>query len=255
MKRFLLKTTTYYDDGDPVPVSPPPPPPPPPVKTFTQEQVDKLMAEHRKGLQTQNQELVKQLEEIRSVSTLTQQQKDELDARITTLSQQHLTEQQKAAAEFETFKKKVTKDLEATSSEAKQWKGQFESVMVQNAIAAGAVAHKAANSDQMLDLLSSKAKVLPEIDNEGKPTGKFVVKIPVKVVDPKTKQPVILELPAAEAIGKMREDASNANLFLFDGKAGLGGNNHPSGKTGTGGTPDFASMKTEEYIKWKKENP
>lgn len=261
MKRsfsFVPKTFTYYEDPPVVPpvppTVPPPPPPPPPTKVFTQAEVDKIMEGHRKGLQTQNQELVKQLEDLRATHGLTQQQKDELDARITALSQQHLTEQQKYAAELEAHKKKYASDTKALAEESTKWKSSFENVMVKNAIMAGSSTHKAANNEQMLDLLNGKAKVVPETDSEGKPTGGFVVKIPVKVIDPKTKQPVVLELDAVEAIGKMREDPANANLFLFDGKAGLGGSNHHSGKTGTGSTPDFASMSTDEYIKWRKEN-
>lgn len=255
LKAFKIKTTTFYDDGDPpaVPPVPPPPPPPPPTKTFTQEQVNAMLAENKKGLQKQNQELVAQLEQLRENVNLTAAQKEELDLRIQTLSQQHLTEQQKIALELDTTKKKLKTETEALANEANQWKGAFQSVMVQNAVLAGASQHKAANAEQLLDLVGNKAKVVQELDAEGKPTGKFLVKLPVKQIDPKTKQPVVVELDAIEAIGKMREDPTNANLFLFDGKAGHGGSNHPNNPA-SGGTPDFSKMTPAQYRQWRKDN-
>lgn len=250
IRKALFKTRTQYDDD---PALPPPPPPPPVIKTFTQEQVNAMLAENKKNLQKQNTELVTQLEALRENVNLSAKEKEELDLRIQTLSQQHLTEQQKVALELDSTKKKLKETAETLSNEANQWKGAFQNVMVQNAVLAGASQHKAASAEQMLDLLSGKAKVVQELDAEGKPTGKFLVKLPVKTIDAKTKQPTIVELDAVEAIGKLREDPANANLFLFDGKAGHGGNNHNNNQTADG-TPDFSKMTPVEYRKWKKEN-
>ena len=83
--------------------------------------------------------------------------------------------------------------------------------------------------------------------------GRFLVKLPVKVVDPKTKAEQTLELDAIEAIGKMRENPANGNLFLFDGKTGLGGTNHPNNPA-TEGQPDFAKMSPAQYQEWRKKN-
>lgn len=252
----LVKTATQYDDDPPPvpPVSPPPPPPPPAVKMFTQEQVNAIVNDNKKATKAANEALVKQLEELRENVNLTTAQKDELDARIQNLSQQHLTEQQKLALELDTTKKKLKTDTDALANEAKQWQGAFQSVMVNNAVLAGAVKHKAANEEQLLGLLEGKAKVVQELDAEGKPTGKFLVKIPVKVIDPKTKAPTVVELDAVEAIGKMREDPANHNLFLFDGKPGHGGSNHPNNPA-TGAAPDQSKMTPAQYREWRKKNP
>lgn len=253
----LRKTFTFYNDPPVVPpVSPPPPPPPPPpvpVKTFTQEQVNAMMADHKRTLQENNSQLVTQLEEMRSTMNLTQQQRDELDSRITALSQQHLTEQQKLQLALDNAVKKHKTDTDSLGNEVKTWKGAFENTMIENSVLAGSVEHKAVNAGQLLDLLRAKAKVVQELDASGQPTGKFLVKLPVKVVNTKTKATEVLELDAIEAIGKMREDPSNGNLFMFDGKTGLGGTNHPS-NTATNGDPDFSKMTPSQYQAWRKEN-
>lgn len=260
----LRKTFTFYNDPPAVPpVSPPPPPPPavppvspppPPGRVFTQEEVNRMMADHKRTLQENNTQLVAQLEELRKNSALTQQQRDELDSRIQVLSQQHLTEQQKLQLQLDQATKKAKTEAESLAAEAKQWRGAFEGTMIENAVLAGSAEHKAVNAGQLLDLLRGKAKVVQDLDASGQPTGKFLVKLPVKVVNPKTKATEVLELDAVEAIGKMREDPSNGNLFMFDGKTGLGGTNHPNNTTTGDGAPDFSKMTPAQYQEWRKKN-
>lgn len=247
---YLMKTFAYFDgEGDPLP--PPPPPPPPAGRTFTQEEVNKMLAENKRNLQKENQELVKQLEEIRSNANLSQQQKDELDARINTLTQQHLTEQQKLQLELEKVTKKYKTDTETLSSEAKKWQTNFHSTLITNSILEGATKHQAASSKQLLAMLGSQVKVVEEVDDTGKPTGRYVPKLPMTVIDPKTKKPVQMELDVVEAIGKLREDPEYSNLFLVDGKPGLGGNNMNLDGSGNK-TPDFSKMTPAEYQAWRK---
>jgi hypothetical protein len=247
-----LKAFTYYDDP---PTVPPPPPPPPTGVTFTAEQqahVNKLLAENKRSIQAQNAELVKQLEELRSNANLTQQQKDELDARITTLQQQHLTKEQQLSSEVEKLNKKYKTDTETLTGESKKWRGSYEGLLIENSIMAGASKHSAASSKQLLHMLQSRAKVVEEVDDAGKPTGKFVVKLPMTVLDTKTKKPVEVELEMTEAIGKMREDADNANLFMFDGKTGLGGNNTAGGGSSGSGNIDWAKLTPEQHREMRK---
>jgi hypothetical protein len=245
----ILKAFTYFNDPPPPTV---PPPPPGPI-VFTKEQqdhVNKLLAENKRGLQDQNKELVKQLEELRSNANLTQQQKDELDARITTLQQQHLTTEQQLQAELDKINKKYKSDTENLTGESKKWRGSYENLLIENAIMAGSSKHTAVSATQMMNQLGSRAKVVEEVDDTGKPTGKFVVKLPMKILDSKTKKMVDVELEMVEAIGKMKEDTENANLFLYDGKAGLGGSNGATG--GSSGNVNWASLTPEQHREMRK---
>lgn len=249
---YLLKAFTYYNDGGVSPPPPPPPasPPPPPAATFTQEQVNKIMADNKRALQQQNADLVAQLETFRSKANLTQQEKDELDARISTLQQQHLTKEQQLSGELEKANKKYKTDTEVLTQQGQQWQGRFTSLLVTNAILEGSSKHQAASAKQLTAMIAPQVKVVEEVDEAGKPTGNFVPKLPVTVIDPKTKKPVVVELGVVEAIGKMREDPEFANLFLFDGKAGLGGSNQSGG--GGSGSPGYnANMTPEQYRKWR----
>jgi hypothetical protein len=261
----LLKSVNrlYYNDPPAVPpvvppTVPPPPvvpptvPPPPPGKIFTQEEVDKLMAEHRKGLQNQNKELIEQLEALRNNQSLTQQQRDELEARINTLSQQHLTKEQQTQEEYNKLKKKYETETKQLIEKENVWKNRFENTMIQNAISTGAIQHKALSATQLQMMFSSQGKVVEEIDDQGKPSGNWIAKMTVDVTDPKTKQKVKLELPISEAIGKLRENSDFANLFETDGRGGLGGNNYNGNSGGNNGNgADPTKMSTEEFMKWR----
>lgn len=251
-----VKSRTYYDDPvqsppPPPPVSPPHSPPapvsPPAGKTFTQADVDRIMAEHRKGLQTQNQELATQLEEFRNKANLSETAKAELDAKIQVLQSQHLTEAQKLTQQVEAEKKRL-KELEDTSKkEVDTWRGNFHDLLVTNSILSGAAKHEAAFAEQMLDMLKPKAKVVSATDADGNVIpNKYVAKMAVTVIDPKTKQPVTVDLPIEDAIGEMRKDQKHANLFLTNGKPGLGGTGG-SGGNGNPGPIDMNNITPEEY--------
>lgn len=246
------KFRTYFNEPPAVP--PTVPPPPPPSKTFTQDEVNRLLAENKRGLQEQNQQLATDLQKIRDTAKLTQEEKDNLDARIATLTSQHQTEQQRLQAELETTKKKYKSDTESLAAGEKKWRSSFDTLLVNNAITIGAAKHQAADATgrQLQMMLSSQAKVVEEVDDAGQATGRFVAKLPITVVG-KDKKPVVMELPIEEAIGKMREDESFANLFLTDGKPGLGG----TGGTGLGaksGQTNWAKMTLTEHRKARKES-
>lgn len=251
---YLTKIKTYYDDPPAVPptVPPVPPPPPTPPATFTQEQVNKMMADHKRSLQKEREDLVKQLEQHRDTANLTAQEKQALEERIANLSQQHLTEAQKLQAELETTKKKLKTETESLVEDSRKWKESYEKLLVTNSILTGAATHQAANKSQLEAMLLPKAKVVEVVGEDGKPTGNFAVKLPMTVIDAKTKQPVTLDVDMIEAIGKMREDKENANLFLFDGKVGLGGNNDSINSGGKG--PDWSNMTPAEHRKARKQS-
>ena len=240
---------TYYNDP---PISPPPPPPPPTPddKKFSQGDLDRLMAEHRKKLQSENKDLVDQLTKLRENVNLTAQEKEALETRINSLSQQHLTDTQKLQAELDTTKKKLSSENEGLKVAGQKWQGLFNNLLVTNAILQGASEHKAVNAAQLAAMLSPSAKVVEVLDEKGQPTGEYAAKLPIKTVDPKTKAEVVIDLPIVEAIGKMREDENNANLFIIDGSPGFGGNGNV--KAGSEKGSFRKDMTPEQYREYRK---
>lgn len=254
MNRFYFrKFRTFFNEPPAVPpVSPPPPPPPPAGKTFTQDEVNRMLAENKRSLQEQNQQLAADLQKIRDTAKLTQEEKDSLDTRIATLTSQHQTETQKLQGELEATKKKYKTDTEALAAGEKRWRTNFDTLLINNAITVGAAKHQAADPTgrQLQMMLSSQAKVVEVVDDSGQPTGRYQALLPITVIG-KDKKPVVMELPIEEAIGKMREDESNANLFLTDGKPGLGGTGGV-GSGGKSGQTNWAKLTPAEHREARK---
>lgn len=251
---WLRKAKTYFD-GDPTvpPVSPPPPPPPPvPGRTFTQADVDRMMTDFRQGLQKTNKEMAERLEQLQNTANLTAAEKEELKQTLENLSNQHKTAEQQRAEAADKAKKKYEADLSAVNTERDKYRVGYHNLIVSTAIQAGAIASKAASAAQLTMMLLPQAKVVEELDESGKPTGNMVAKIPLTYTDPKTKKPVSVELPIPEAIAKMAELDEFANLFLVDGKPGVGGSSG-AGPGGKSGNIDWAGLTPEQHRKARKE--
>ncbi len=252
---FSRKTRSVYgNDGAVVPPTVPPavpptvPPPPPAGKFYTQEELNTLMASNRKGMQDQLKTTLTQLEELKNVSGMTQKQRDELQAQIEVLSQTHMSEKEKLENNLTKTQKDAAKRQKELEEEATKYKSSFENLMITDAITKAAMTHKAANAGQLEAMLARQAKVVPEVDANGAATGKMVVKLPVRLVDPKTKEIKMVDFNVEDAVLKMREDESNSNLFLFDGKPGIGGSNAIT----KAGEVNWSNMTTEQHIAAKK---
>lgn len=247
--RFLLTRKFLFLNDGAGGTSPPPPPPPPATGTFTQDQVNAMMAKHKREMQEQNKKLSDDLATALEKINLTEAERAGFEETLGNIKSQHLTEAQKLTQENEKWKKKYEKDMATAAEEGKSWKSRFETTVITNAILQGASQHKAIKDTQLVDLLSGRAKVVQDVDDAGKPTGGFTVKLPVKTTDPKTKEAVVIELPVAEAIGEMKKDEGYFNLFESDDKSGLGGSGNARTKsTGNGGFQK--NMSKDNFFDW-----
>jgi capsule polysaccharide export protein KpsC/LpsZ len=202
-----------------------------------------MQAENRRGLQKERDDLIKQMEDLRNTAGISQKQKDELEAQIENIKQQHLTKEQQLAAELEKKDKKFKKDLDEKAAAATEWETRFRDLLVDQAITEAAIEHKAFNLEQFKMMLKTQIKMMPEADADGKPTGRFVAKMASNTIDPTTKQPVVMDLLVKDAVKIMKEDPKFANLFVSDDKGGFGGFNHPA----SNGKTDWANMSPEQH--------
>ena len=242
MKRHLL-TKAFWN-----PNSPPPPPAPPEAKTFTQEDVDRIVQDRLKKQKDEAAKLVSDLEAMREAKNLTEQQKAAIEERIKATQEQHMTEAQRMASDYEKAQKKLKEQLDSVSGKSSEWETSFKSLLVKNTIMEAADKHKALSPMQMHMLLAGQAKVTQSVNEAGEPIG-WSVKLPTAVVDPKTKQPVILDLDLDEAVGKMREDKQFMNLFKFEGQGGFGLGGTLPGGAGDAKGINWKALSPEDYAK------
>ncbi len=249
-KLFPIYTVNVYDDPPVVP-----PKVDPPVKTFSQEEVNAIVADNRRKDRDTLTKTTAELEKLKTSAGMTKQEKDELQVRIDELNNTYKTKEELAQQELQRQQSKYKEDLDSTVADRERWKSSFENTTINSAILRH-VANDAVDVEQMEDLLKPKSRVVEGKDADGKPNGQFTVMAKVVVMDKKG-QPVTLDLPIDEAVKQMKDCPKKyGNLFKstlsggLGGKGGNGGTN--TGVTGPIDGNDIEKMSNEEYIAFRK---
>lgn len=217
--------------GDPAPGAQPEPDAaqPPKVRTFTQDEFNKALAEDRRKHQEQTRKAIAEAEALRSKARLTQEERDELDKRLEQMKNELLTKEELAKKEQERLKKAHQTALQEVTSERDTWKDKYTNASIRRAITDAAVKNDAYNPHQIVRLLQPDTRLVEVLDPEGKPTGDLTPKVRYSESDAEG-NPKILEMSPEEAIKRMREQEEYLNLFKGEGAGGLGANNQPRGK-------------------------
>lgn len=199
------------------------------VKLFTQDEVNKIMADNKRALQARNEALIKELETLKKGGNLSAEQKVQLEGRIETLQNELLTKEELSKKENEKLKKESQKALEAATKERDEWRNRFTTATIQRTITDAAVENKAINPRQIVAILQQKANLAPVTDAEGNPTGELVPKVKFETND-KDGKPVTIDITIPEAVKQMKDMDEYLNLFQGEGTSGLGAGSKSSGK-------------------------
>jgi hypothetical protein len=213
---------------------------PEPAKTFTQEDVNKFLADDRRKHQTKVAELQKEVDTFKGAA----EEKTKLQAKLEELNKTFLSKEELAKAELEKKQNEFQSQLDGATKESAKYKGLFENTLLKQAISSAAVSNKAYNAEQLQLLLLPQSKVIPVTDDNGNVVGYNAV-APVMVKDK------VVELPINEAVAKLRENPTFANLFLVDAIGGIGRTiNNTAGATGL--NPNQPPSDPAAYREWRQ---
>jgi hypothetical protein len=203
-------------------------------KTFTQEDLNKILAKEKRTYEERNQKLINDLKTMQESATMTVQEKEALEARIEDLQKATMTKEELALREQAKAKKQYEDNLKALEGEATSWKSRYTKETIARSILDEAVRNEAYSPAQLVELLGTKSKLVPVLDEAGKPTADFITKISFDDVD-KDQKPVTLELTISETLKRMKEIPDRfGNLFKSNVNSGVGGSNNGAGyKPGT----------------------
>jgi len=199
------------------------------VKLFTQDEVNKIMAENKRALQVKNEALIKELETVKKGGNLTAEQKAQLEGRIETLQNELLSKEELSKKEADKLKKESQKTIDAAQKERDDWKNRYTTATIQRTITDAAVENKAINPRQIVAILQQKANLVPATDNEGNATGELVPKVKFETSD-KDGKPVVIDITIPEAVKQMKDMDEYLNLFQGEGTGGLGASSKSTGK-------------------------
>jgi hypothetical protein len=199
------------------------------VKLFTQDEVNKIMAENKRALQTKNESLIKELEGVKKGGNLTAEQKAQLEGRIETLQNELLSKEELSKKDADKLRKESTKSIEAAQKERDDWKNRYTTATIQRTITDAAVENKAINPRQIVAILQQKANLVPETTPEGEPTGNLIPKVKFETSD-KDGKAVTIDITIPEAVKQMTDMDEYLNLFQGAGTGGLGASSKSTGK-------------------------
>jgi hypothetical protein len=215
---------------------------------FTQKQLNAMLAEHKRGLQSQVTAQVKELEVLKKSKNLSDTEREKLSARIEELNNSLLSKQELAAKERDALEKKHKVAIEETGSQRDYFKKLFETTTIEHEIVKEATKADAFNASQIITLLKGSTRLVEVMDDQGNVVPeKYSVKIKLDDVD-KDGKPVTLDLTVPEAIKRMKERPEDyGNLFKANLAGGLGENGGKSRK-------EFDPKKAtpEQFREWRK---
>lgn len=191
-------------------------------KLLSQDRVNALLAEDKRKHQDAHRKTLEELEALQKRSNLSKEEREELESRIEETQKTLRTEKETAEQERQKLIKNHKKELDSTTVERDSWKKRYTDEKIENSIlgAAGSSNPKVVNPEQILIFMRPNTRLVEELGEDGKPTGKYVPKVTFKDKD-KNGKPITLELAPSEAIKRMSEMEEHFNLFSAEGVSGF----------------------------------
>lgn len=211
---------------------------------FTQEQVNKFVADEKRSWQTKYEKLEQSMQALSENKSLSEQEKEKLTEEIETLRKSLRTKETNAEAERKKAEEKYLSELEQTKKNAERWESMFKQSTVDRNLLDAAVGGDAYEPSQIVTIL----KPWTELKEEG---GKFKTMINFQDVDEKTGDPIETLRTPQEAVNRMKELKKFQNLFNSGVVPGIGGSNSGISE----GDIDVSSLTPEQYRKLRREAP
>ncbi|MGN6136084.1 MAG: hypothetical protein ACTHK7_12180 [Aureliella sp.] len=213
-------------------------------KTFTQEDVNKMLAADKRKHQAQLQKVEAQLQTLSQDTQMSQQQREALEASLEDVRKQLRTKEQQAAIDKQNLEKSYQQRLADAESRAKEWETRYTTETIGRALTDAASKGDAFNTDQVVELLRNKTKLV-----DGKPM------VDLEDTHAETGERIVTQLTPADAIKRMRELSTiYGNLFKSNIVSGIGGGGNADGMRGMGKV-DVTKLTPEQYRKLRAENP
>lgn len=230
-------------------------------KTFTQDQVNKIMAEDRRKHQAaliKTEATYKEL--LANSKSLTEKERQTLQENLDTVQGQLRTKEAQAAMEKKELEDSFSKKLTEAEKRAEKAEGRWRESTITRALQDAAVQNDAFRTDQIIVLLKQQTKLIEDTEpGTGRPNGNFKVMVEFPDVDPTTGETIMTTRTPADAVKRMKElPETYGNLFKSNIVSGIGANSTTAGlPAGANGKVDLKKLAKDPaaFRKALKENP
>ena len=246
-----LYSTPYiacYDGDDADDGNPDPPTGETKPQSFSQDDVNKFLADDRRKHQTKLQKMEQQLQDVLASKGLNDQERESLETSLEDLRKQLRTKEEQASHEKKKLESSYQKQLKETIESSDRWKSMYHDSTITRALQDAAVKGEAFQSSQIVTLLKGTTKLMEEEGN---------YKVVVEFNDTNEKgEHVTLALTPDEAVERMREKPETfGNLFKSNVVSGIGGNSATGGLMPGNKKVDVRKLDPETYRKLRKDHP
>jgi chromosome segregation ATPase len=227
--------------------------PDPNKKTFTQDEVNAIMAKESRKVKDAQTKLMSQLEEAKKASKIGSEERASLEKQIEELQKQTMTAEERAKQNANKLQKQHKEEIDQRDAEIEKWKNLYTTSTVSNALLKAASQNKAKLPSQILQMFRHDVKLVAKLDENGKTTDEFEARLDFVDLNDDGKE-VTMNLTVDEAVKRMTELPHYGNLFEGTKTGGLGSSNAQGGT----GKIDIAKIAKEDparFRKLRKENP
>jgi len=227
-------------------------------KTFTQEDVNRILAEDKRKHQTQLQKVETQLSELAKSKTLTDQERATLKENLDAIAGQLRTKEQQAQLEKRQMEEAHATKMAEADQKAQVWESLYRDSTIARSLQDAAVKHEAFNTSQIITQLKPWTRLIEIMDEKtGKGTGKYQVVVEMPDVDPTTGQPVPFTGTPEDAVKRMKEMPEQwGNLFKSGVVSGIGSSSATGGLIpGQSGKIDVRKLTPQQYREIRSKNP
>jgi len=228
-------------------------------KTFNTTDVNRIVEERlardRKSREEQSRKLETQLSEVLKLKDLTENERAALQESLEDVKKQSRTKEETAKHEQRQLHDEYEVKLSEERGARELWETRFRQSSIDRSLQDAAVGNDAYNSEQVVKLLSSMTKLIPNTDEAGQEIDGFKTVVDFPTRDDKGKE-IVMQGTPDEIVKRMKELGDYANLFKGNVVSGLGANSATGGNApGSSGRVDVSSLTMEQYAKLRKENP
>jgi hypothetical protein len=227
-------------------------------KTFTQEDLNKILAEDRRKHQAQVVKIQSTLEETLQSKNLAAQEKESLAQQLEEVKRANETAAQTLAREKKEAETALAKKVAEAGKEAEKFKKMFQQQLVESELTRAVSDPDVFNPDQLKQLIRGSGVELEQIRDEA--TGQMTDNMRVVVVmedrDAEGK-PIRTKTDPVSAVKRMKVlSAVYGNQFRSGVVSGIGSGSAVGGGYGPGGTGiDPKNLTAEQYMAVRAKNP
>jgi len=227
-------------------------------KVFTQDDLNRILAEDRRKHQTQLKEQAEKLETVLKNSQLTEQDRKVLQENLEAVKGQLRSAEAAAAKEKQELEQAFQSKLVDAEKKSQIWEGLYRESMIQRSLQDAAVKGDAWQPGQIVTLLKPMTKLVACVDpTTNRPNGQYEVQIEMLDTDPKTGQQVMMNRTPEAAVARMKElPETYGNLFKSGVVSGIGSSSATGGlMPGQGGKIDVRKLTPQQYREIRAKNP